>query len=250
MKPVRKKGTSIACMMVLGLVALTLSPNSAWSGSKNLDLALCAPDQHTFTVDITNPFLPLSPVGRTWVLVGEEDGEPIGLQITVLNQTEKLYAGPHQVKTRVVEEFEWQDADLDGVIDADENFIEISRNYFAQTEEGTVCYFGEAVQDCEGRQCFPGGGAWRADDNASTAPGIFMPADPKPGMMFPQEVAPGVAEDTAKIVGTGPDSVPAGDFAETLRVEERNPLEGDKGYKSYARNVGIIRDATLELISY
>ena len=250
MKRVRKTDMPTACMVLMSLVALTLSPNSAWSGSKNLDLALCAPDQHTFTLDITNPFLPLSPPGRTWVLVGEEDGEPIGLQITVLNQTEMFYGGPQMVKTRVVEEFEWEDTDLDGVIDAGEGFIEISRNYFAQTEEGTVCYFGESVQDCEDNQCFPGGGSWRADDNASTAPGIFMPAHPTPGMTYPQEVAPGVAEDMAKIVGSGPDSVPAGDFDEIVRTEERNPLDGDRGYKSYARNVGPIRDATLELISY
>ena len=167
------------------------------------------------------------------------------MQITVLNKKEKV-AG---VVTRVVEELEWVDTNLDGLIQEDEDLIEVSRNYFAKTEEGTVCYFGEDVDIYEDGEIVSHEGAWRADedDNAS---GIFMPADLKPGDEFPQEVASGIAEDRAKIIGSGPDEVPAGSFAETLRLREFNPLEGDKDCKVYARDVGIIRDATLELKSY
>jgi hypothetical protein len=91
------------------------------------------------------------------------------------------------------------------------HLIEISRNYFAQTEAGTVCYFGENVNIYEDGRVVSNDGSWRADGRRGLpglAPGIFMSASPKPGMHFQQEVAPGVAEDEATIVGTGSVATP------------------------------------------
>jgi hypothetical protein len=96
-------------------------------------------------------------------------------------------------------------------------------------------------------------GSWRADGRRGLpglAPGIFMPAAPKPGMHFQQEVAPGVAEDEATIVGTGAVETPFGTFEDTIRVREANPIDGDKGYKAYAKGVGLIVDGPLSLISF
>lgn len=59
-----------------------------------------------------------------------------------------------------------------------------------------------------------------------------------------------IAEAEAKIVGSGPRDVPAGSFSETIRVRESNPLDGDKGYKVFAKGVGIIVDGPLTLFSY
>jgi hypothetical protein len=44
-----------------------------------------------------------------------------------------LYWGQRRVATRVVEETEWADANANGVIDSDEDLIERSLNYYAQT---------------------------------------------------------------------------------------------------------------------
>jgi hypothetical protein len=130
-----------------------------------------------------------------------------------------------------------------------EELIEVSRNFFAQTQDGTVCYFGETVDIYEDGEIVSHEGAWRADA-AGNAPGILMPAAPSSGMSFQQEVAPGVAEDEAQIVGTGTVTVPAGTFTDTIRVREFNPLDQDKGYKIYARGVGLIVDGPLELVRY
>jgi hypothetical protein len=92
-------------------------------------------------------------------------------------------------------------------------------------------------------------GSWRADDPGN-APGIYMPAAPRPGMSFQQEVAPGVAEDEATIGRSGTVRVPAGTFRDTIAVEELNPLDGDTSFKVYARGVGLIIDDPLELIRY
>jgi hypothetical protein len=45
-------------------------------------------------------------------------------------------------------------------------------------------------------------------------------------------------------------TVPAGTFADTITVRDFNPLDGSRSTKVYARDVGLIRDDTLELITY
>jgi hypothetical protein len=225
-------------------VWLVLAPGPAIAAQ--LDPSLCAPDTNHFTTSITNPYFPLG-VGQQWVFSGIDEGQTVGLQVTVLKDTQTLYSG--RVTAQVVEEREWVDTDADGRVDRREPLIEVSRNYFAQTQDGTVCYFGEAVDIYENGMVVSHEGSWRADEPGN-APGIFMPAQPKSGMSFAQEVAPGVAEDQATIVGTGTVTVPFGTFNDTIRVREVNPLDGDKGYKIYALGVGLIQDGPVSLIRH
>ena len=88
----------------------------------------------TFTNASTNPYFPIGPQGRQWVYEGKEGGTAVGLTITVLG-TQGIGQGNDRVTTRVIEEHETED----GVT------IEISRNFFAENSDGTVCYFGEDV---------------------------------------------------------------------------------------------------------
>jgi hypothetical protein len=237
-------------LTMLGVAALLLAPSSAVGAqTQQLDhLELCGP-HNTFTLDIDNPFDPL-PVGQRWVYSGQEQGQTIGLRITVLARTEPFVFENQTVTTRVVRELEWEDADGDGVVDGDEFVIEVSLNYYAQTQDGTVCYFGEDVDIFQEDGTVTHEGAWRADDPGNAA-GIFMPANPEVGMKFQQEDAPDVAEDEATIVRSGSRvRVPAGTFTDTITVRDFNPLDGSKGTKVYARDVGLIRDGPLDLIRY
>jgi hypothetical protein len=237
-------------VMALAALGALLAPTLAVGAKpgEELDLALCAPDQNTFSLTIDNDYFPL-PVDQEWVYQGKEQGQNIGLQITVLNKEEKLYSGQSTVTTRIVEETEWEDTNGNGLIDEDENLIEISRNFFAQTQDGTVCYFGEEVDIYEDGVVVSHEGAWRADDPGN-APGIFMPATPEVGMRYQQEVAPRVAEDRATIVRRGSFTVPAGTFDDTITVRDFNPLDGSRSTKVYALGVGLIADDVLELVSY
>ena len=199
-----------------------------------MDINICAPGSNTFVSPIDNPFFPL-PVGRVWNYEGTENGADLALRITVLDETETV-AG---VQTRVLEEREWEDGEL----------IEVSRNYFAQTAGGTVCYFGEAVDIYEGGGIVSHDGAWRADD-ANSKPGIFMPADPMVGQAYQQEIAPGIAEDEAKILRRGETvTTPAGSYSDTIRIKDQNPIDGDSGEKVYVRDVGLVIDGAVELTS-
>jgi hypothetical protein len=225
-------------------LTLALAPASACSSGYRVDdsafddlmgIEVCDPGSGRFTTEIDNPYFP-SPVGSQIVLEGGGWFSDLLVRITVLDET-RTVAG---VETRVVEEYEAEDGRV----------REISRNYFAQTREGTVCYFGEEVDiyDSDGK-IVSNAGAWLAD-GATNVPGIFMPSSPEVGQAFPQEVAPGIAEDEATIVESGTvTEVPAGTFNDTLTIVDRNPLDGDQGAKVYARGVGLIIDGSTELTS-
>lgn len=204
----------------------------------NVSIAVCDPDTGgPFSIVIDNGFFPLV-VGSELVLEGEDDeGTFITVEITVLDETE-VVAG---VTTRVVEEAESEDGEI----------IEISRNFYAQAPDGTVCYFGEDVDIFEDGEIVSHEGEWRAGENGNL-PGIIMPGNPVVGMIFQQEFAPGIAEDQSEIVALGETiSVPAGVFSDTLSALDCNPIQFD-GFddKVYVDGIGLAIDNEVELISF
>lgn len=165
-------------------------------------------------------------------------GAPEKLAITVLDETREVDG----VLTRVVEEREWRGSEV----------IEVSRNFFAICEStDDVFYFGEEVDMYQGGQLASHSGAWLAGENGARA-GLMMPGEPRVGMRYYQEIAPGVAMDRAEIVSL--DDVletPAGKFSNCLKNREGtalNPLEQE--YKVYAPDIGLIQDANLLLTAY
>jgi hypothetical protein len=163
-------------------------------------------------------------------------GRPLRLRITVLNETEVVGG----VRTRVIEEREWEDGKL----------FEVSRNFYAIAPDETACYFGEEVDFYEDGKIVSHQGTWRADAPGNQ-PGIIMPADPRLGTTFQMEHAPGIAEDEGTIVGVAQTvRVSAGQFTETIHVREFNPLDGGIGFKSFAEDVGLVVDGPFELMRY
>lgn len=203
----------------------------------NLSLTVCDPENGPFTVVIDNGFFPLV-VGSSSVLEGVDDeGALIRVEIDVLDETEEV-AG---VTTRVVTETEFEDEEL----------VEISRNFFAQAPDGTVCYFGEDVDDFEDGEIVGNDGEWRAGENGNL-PGIFMPANPQIGDVFSQEFAPGIALDQTEITDLGATfNSPFGTFTDTLSATDCDPLDdGSSDDKIYVDGIGLALDATAELISF
>lgn len=195
---------------------------------------VCALNQGPFSTTIDNPWFPL-PVGKVSRLEGVEGTVQLAVLITVLDETVDVGG----VQARVVEERETEDGEL----------VEVSRNFFAQAPDGTVCYFGEDVDIYEAGNVVAHDGAWRA--GGDNRPGIIMPANPKPGMSYAQEIAPGVAEDHADHIAQGETiTVTAGTFTETLRTREWTPLEpNETSIKAYAQGVGLIVDDSIVLVS-
>jgi hypothetical protein len=199
-----------------------------------IDVAICAPDAGPFSATLDHPYFSL-PIGTQWVLEGEEeDGAEIRVEITSLDETE-VVAG---VTTRVVEEREWEDGEL----------VEVSRNFFVRAPDGTVCYYGEDVDDYEDGEIVGHEGAWRAGEDGNQ-PGVFMPADPQVGQVFQQEVAPGIAVDLGQVVAVGESvEVSPGRFVDTIRIQEIDPLDGGTSEKIWGLDVGLIDDDEIERV--
>jgi hypothetical protein len=196
----------------------------------------CDPGAGGFSLDIDNEFFPL-PIGHRVTLEGDEGSAHLVVRITSMDETETV-AG---VETRVVEEFE----SMDG------NVVEISRNFFAQAADGTVCYFGEDVDIYDGAgNVTSHSGSWRAGVDANR-PGIFMLPSLEVGIAFQQEIAPGIAEDQAQVIAVGERTeVPAGTFEDTTTLRDGSPLDGSIGDKVYARGIGLIVDGPARLTRY
>lgn len=206
----------------------------ALAGSREISIDVCSLDGGPFSIDVTNPYLPFPP-GHQIVLEGPDGSRRARVQITVLDETE-VVAG---IETRIFEEREW----------IDDALVEVSRNFVVQAPDGSVCYFGEDVDDYRNGEIVGHGGAWRAGENGHL-PGILMPADPQPGTSHKQEVAAGIAEDAAVIVAVGEAfTVPAGSFQDTLETRDVDPIGGGVDPKRYARGVGLIVDEQLQLVS-
>lgn len=194
----------------------------------------------------TNPYFILQP-GYQLVLEGEEDGELVHLEITVLRKTETISVPEiGDVKTRVVEERE----------SADGTPVETSRNFFATCNPtNDVYYFGEEVDIFEEDGTVSHDGAWRAgqpDEDGLAEPGLMMPGTFLLGSRYYQEIADGIALDRAEHTAMGLEvTVPAGTFTDCVQVIETTPLEpGAQSEKIYCPGVGLVKDGTVELVSY
>ena len=206
------------------------SQSSDWMDSfnfKNCDL----------TSTGANRYFVLEP-GYRLILEDQEKGKSIQMTITVLNET-KIVNG---TEARIVEEKTIEDG----------NLAEISNNYFAicnQTKE--VFYFGEDTKFYKDDKIISYNGSWQAGINDAKA-GMIMPGKIEIGLKYYQELAKGIDEGRAEIVGF--DYVidtPAGEFQQVLKTKESTPLEpGEKEYKFYATGIGLIQDRTLKLVNY
>jgi len=141
----------------------------------------------------------------------------------------------------VIEEYESKDGQV----------VEVSRNFFAQAQDGTVCYFGEEVDMFDGAgNVASHSGSWRAGEDGNL-PGVFMPPSLEVGQAFQQEIAPGIAEDQSKVIALGERTdVPAGTFEDTATLRDGSPLDGGTGDKIYARGIGLIVDGSARLTRY
>lgn len=200
-----------------------------------LDLSVCDPETASFTLDSTNPYYPLMP-GLEVVLEGEEDGELVRVERVVLEETE-MVAG---VETHVLEHKEYVDGEIE----------EIARNFYVEASDGTVCYFGEDVENYEDGELANTDGSWRAGVDGAK-PGIIMPADPMVGDAYFQENAPGFAIDMGRVSDTGQSRTIGGvDYDDLLIIQDSNPLEDcdDEEEKVYAPGIGEIVDDVLEIV--
>jgi len=236
---------SLTLAVVLTISAVVLAPAFTSAGGRGAAPATINPTD--FSTNITNPLFPLSSLG-TKVFEGQDTDPDTGqlietrLESGVLGKSRKV-AG---VEVLVLEEKAFANGEL----------VERALDFFAQHQDGTVYYFGEAVDNYENGRIVDHDGSWLAGKNGAE-PGIIMPADPVVGQTFNQENAPGVAEDQSRVLALDETvKTPAGKFRGCAKFEDINPLDPQSTaeFKWYCPDVGLVRDEDaegfIELASY
>lgn len=197
----------------------------------------CDPGMATFSLASTNPYYPLR-VGSVTILEGIEDGKTIRVERRVLPDTEVVMG----VTTHVLEARELIDGEI----------YEIARNYYVEASDGTVCYFGEAVEFYENGQLANRNGSWRAGESGAK-PGIIMPAAPAVGDAYFQENAPSIAIDMGRITDvTSTMTFQGQSFTNVVTVMDSNPLDtcDDEETKFYVPGIGESGDTVKLLVSF
>ncbi|MFN8489622.1 MAG: hypothetical protein U0350_18705 [Caldilineaceae bacterium] len=186
--------------------------------------------QFSNSLTITNPYYPIAPGDQTLSL-GTEDGKPERVEVTVLPDVKTITWSGGETKTQVVQ----------FVAYSDDNLIEVTYDYLAQSDNGDVYYFGEEVSSYEDGQVTSHEGSWLAGKDGAP-PALLMPAKPMVGMMFNPENVPGVAFETDEVITTSePVTTPAGPSSAGLLIKE-TLMDGSIEHKVHVAGWGIVED--------
>lgn len=196
-----------------------------------------------FTVPLVfdNEFFPFV-VGATKVFRGKDEGERIVFTDQYLSDTRDFVVGGNTVSTRILREVEFHQGELS----------EISLNYFAQADDGSVYYFGELVDIYEDGVVVGHDGTWLVggptlpgdpvDAGNAAAPALFMPANPELGDTFkPEDLFPLVDETVLVEKFVKKLKVEAGTYKNVMQVKETSQLGPGFERKWYAKGVGVVR---------
>ncbi len=190
--------------------------------------------------DFGNPFFPFAPEGVR-VFTGKSEGAKTLVIDSFLPGTRTFAWNGGEVECVVLREMEFEDGAL----------TEISINYFAESDDGTVWYFGEVVDNYEGGAVADHDGSWLVggpvgDDPEETDavddPALFLPGNPEVGDEFmPEDVPDGPQErDVIARVDRKVRTL-AGTFEGCIEVLETDVADGATETKWYAPGVGVLK---------
>jgi hypothetical protein len=192
-------------------------------------------------LEFDNEFMPFEPGGLK-LYTGRSDGEIIAVADIYLEETRTFELDGADVECAILQETEFEAGEL----------AEISRNYFAEADDGTVYYFGEVVDNYEDGVVVDHGGSWLVggptdpsdplDTATALVPAVFMPADPEVGDSWkPEDLFPFVDETVTLVAEDLKIKVPAGKFEDAIKVKETSQLSDGFEHKWYVPGIGFVK---------
>lgn len=176
---------------------------------------------------ITNKYVPLSSLKKD-ILESGGGKERTRVERTLLKQFRTFQIGKQTVEALVVEDRDYTEGKLE----------EVTRDYFAQADDGTVYYLGEDVDNYRNGKIVGHAGAWLFGKQTRTL-GVLMAAHPRIGTKWQLENVKGVTVEDDVVVATDETvKTPLGTFRKCLKVRETTPDEVE--YKYYAPRVGVV----------
>lgn len=186
-------------------------------------------------LEITNPYLPLATLKED-VLEGKEGSKTVRIERKARPDKHRTFKiGKQTVEALAVEDREVENGEL----------VEVAIDYFAQADDGTVCYLGEEVDEYKNGKISGHSGSWMLGKDTKT-PGVILPGNPKVGDKFKSEdVSKEIHEDDEVVSVSETVTTPAGAYQNCVKVKE-TLADGDVEYKYYAKGVGVVRESPAE----
>lgn len=205
--------------------SLFLMTARAQEGSKKVSPVFSHPTA------ITNPYLPLARLHKD-ILEGTEDGRPARIERTRKPGTKTFTLYGQSVAALIVEDCDFSNGKL----------TEVTLDYFAQADDGTVYYLGEDVNNYRNGKVVGHEGAWLSGVRG-VQPGVIMPAHPKVGVKFQPEDVPGVTRESDEVMSVSETvKTPTGTYSHCVKIKE-TLSDGAVEYKYHAPDVGVVKEA-------
>ncbi len=184
----------------------------------------------THPLDITNPYLPLATLKQD-ILEGTEGGKKVRVERTRLSKTKTIKFDGKNVEALVFEDRVFENGTLS----------EVALDYYAQADDGTVCYLGEDVDEYKDGKVISHEGSWLLGKDTQI-PGVMLPAHPKVGDKFkPEDVSKEIHEADEVLSVSETVTVPAGTYKNCVKVKEIL-ADGKVEYKYYAPGIGCVKE--------
>jgi hypothetical protein len=178
--------------------------------------------------EINNPLFPITDLTQV-VQLGEEGGEPLRAEVTLLPETKTIDVNGEPVEA-IVSQY---------VAYLDNQIAEVAYDYFAQADDGSVWYLGEDVDNYEDGVIADHEGTWLSGRDGPA--GMIMPASPQVGDVYRPENIPDLVFEEVVVQATD-ETVdgPQGPITGALVVEE-HPMDGTLENKTFAPGYGEFR---------
>lgn len=215
--------TAVVGLGAATAVAAPVCPIRA-AGAPTLGAADANPAE--YSARITNPWFPLHP-GTVYLYRGTADGRRVVELLQVTRRTTRIMGIP----ARVVRDRLYADGDV----------VEDTTDWYTQDRAGSVWYLGEATATLKDGRVVDRSGSFRAGTAGARA-GLVMPATPRRGAEFQQELYAGHAEDRFRVQSVDTRvRVPFVTARHGMRTLECSPLEpAVLDAKLYVRGVGVV----------
>jgi hypothetical protein len=207
--------------------ALAVGLLAGCAGVDSTNTAQTEPPKFSHPREITNPYLPLARLKQD-VLQNKSDR----VERTAKPEVHKTFQiGGQTIEALAVEDREYAGGKL----------AEVTLDYFAQADDGTVYYLGEDVDEYKNGAVVGHAGAWLLGKDTQQ-PGVLMPAQPKVGDRFKSEDVPHITWEKDAVVSVSESvTVPTGTYTNCVKVKEVTS-DGDTEYKVYAPGVGCVEE--------
>jgi hypothetical protein len=180
---------------------------------------------------ITNAYLPLGTI-RQQILEGKDGDARLRVERSVLPSVRRSFTVAGQVIETVAVESRTY---------ADDRLTEAVRDFFAQSDDGTVCHLGHGVDQYADGQVVAHTGSWLLAAN-SRLPTVILPALPKVGDRFQTVDVPMSVREEDEVVSLSESvTVPAGTFGNCLQIKAVL-ADGKVRHRYYAEGVGCVRE--------